>query len=142
PAQRYTEARLAPLAMELLGEIDEGTVDFDATYDGQHQQPTVLPSRFPNLLVNGGGGIAVGMATNIPPHNLTEVIDATIHLIDNPDATSDELMAFVKGPDFPTGGFILGRQGILDAYRTGRGSIRMRAKVEIEEGKKGQIIVV
>src|SRR6476620_6378196 len=141
-AQRYTEARLAPLAMELLGEIDEGTVDFDSTYDGQHQQPTVLPSRFPNLLVNGGGGIAVGMATNIPPHNLTEVIDATIHLIDNPDATVEDLMQFVQGPDFPTGAQIMGRQGIMDAFRTGRGSIKRRAVAEIEEGQRNAKIVV
>src|SRR6476620_7426861 len=141
-AQRYTEARLAALAMELLGEIDEGTVDFDSTYDGQHQQPTVLPSRFPNLLVNGGGGIAVGMATNIPPHNLTEVIDATIHLIDNPDATVEDLMQFVQGPDFPTGAQIMGRQGIMDAFRTGRGSIKRRAVAEIEEGQRNAKIVV
>jgi DNA gyrase subunit A len=142
-AQRYTEARLAPLAMELLGEIDENTVDFADTYDGQHQEPVVLPARFPNLLVNGGGGIAVGMATNIPPHNLREVIDATIHLIDHPDATSDDLMQFVQGPDFPTGAYILGRQGILECYRTGRGSIRMRAVAEItEDARGGQRIVV
>ena len=102
-AARYTEARLAPLAMELLGEIDEDTVDFGDTYDGRNREPIVLPARFPNLLVNGGGGIAVGMATNIPPHNLREVIDATLHLIDNPDATVDDLMKFVTGPDFPTG---------------------------------------
>ncbi|GIU85982.1 MAG: hypothetical protein KatS3mg009_0497 [Acidimicrobiia bacterium] len=97
-AQRYTEARLAPLAMELLGEIDEDTVDFVETYDGQHREPRVLPARFPNLLVNGGGGIAVGMATNIPPHNLREVIDATVHLVEHPDATVDDLMRFVQGP--------------------------------------------
>jgi DNA gyrase subunit A len=142
-AQRYTEARLAALAMELLGEIDEDTVDFEATYDGQHQQPVVLPARFPNLLVNGGGGIAVGMATNIPPHNLNEVIDATIHLIDNPEATVEDLMQFVTGPDFPTGATILGRAGIVECYRTGRGSIRMRALADIDEdGRGGQRIVV
>jgi DNA gyrase subunit A len=142
-AQRYTEARLAPLAMELLGEIDEDTVDFVETYDGQHQEPQVLPARFPNLLVNGGGGIAVGMATNIPPHNLREVIDATVHLIENPQATVDDLMQFVQGPDFPTGATILGRSGIVEAYRTGRGSIRMRAVAEIDEdGRGGQRIVV
>src|SRR5690242_19747493 len=142
-AQRYTEARLAALAMELLGEIDEDTVDFEATYDGQHQQPVVLPARFPNLLVNGGGGIAVGMATNIPPHNLNEVIDATIHLLDNPEATVEDLMQFVTGPDFPTGATILGRQGIVECYRTGRGSIRMRALADIDEdGRGGQRIVV
>src|SRR4051794_16351139 len=138
-AQRYTEARLAPLAMELLGqgEIDENTVDFGETYDGQHEQPLVLPARFPNLLVNGGGGIAVGMATNIPPHNLREIIDATVHLIDHPDATVEDLMQFVTGPDFPTGATILGRAGIAECYRTGRGSIRMRAVAEVEEDRNG-----
>jgi DNA gyrase subunit A len=142
-AQRYTEARLAPLAMELLGEIDEDTVDFADTYDGQHQQPEVLPARFPNLLVNGGGGIAVGMATNIPPHNLREVIDATVHLIDHPDATVEDLMQFVHGPDFPTGATILGRSGTAECYRTGRGSIRMRAVADIDEDPRGgQRIVV
>jgi DNA gyrase subunit A len=142
-APRYTEARLAPLAMELLGEIDEETVDYEDTYDGQHQQPSVLPARFPNLLVNGGGGIAVGMATNIPPHNLREVIDAVLHLIDNPEATTEDLMQFVTGPDFPTGATILGRNGINESYRTGRGSIRMRAVAEIDESTRGgQRIVV
>jgi DNA gyrase subunit A len=142
-ASRYTEARLAPLAMELLGEIDEETVDKVDTYDGQHEEPVVLPSRFPNLLVNGGGGIAVGMATNIPPHNLREVIDATLHLIDHPDASTEDLMQFVQGPDFPTGATILGRNGILECYRTGRGSIRMRAVAEIDENARGgQRIVV
>ena len=142
-ASRYTEARLAPLAMELLGEIDEDTVDFSDTYDGQHREPDVLPARFPNLLVNGGGGIAVGMATNIPPHNLREVVDATLHLIDHPDATTEDLMQFVQGPDFPTGATILGRNGILECYRTGRGSIRMRAVAEIDESARGgQRIVV
>jgi DNA gyrase subunit A len=142
-ASRYTEARLAPLAMELLGEIDEETVDFADTYDGQHREPVVLPSRFPNLLVNGGGGIAVGMATNVPPHNLREVIDATLHLIDHPEATTEDLMQFVQGPDFPTGATILGRNGILECYRTGRGSIRMRAVAEIDENARGgQRIVV
>ena len=141
-AERYTECRLAPLAMRLLGDIDEDTVDMVPTYDGTHEQPVVLPARFPNLLVNGSQGIAVGMATNIPPHNLGEVIDATIHLIDHPDASSDDLMQFVKGPDFPTGASILGRAGILDAYRTGRGSIKLRATATIDEGKKGVEIVV
>ena len=125
-AARYTECRLHPLAMQLLADIDEETVDMVPTYDGSREEPSVLPSRFPNLLVNGSQGIAVGMATNIPPHNLGEVIDATIHLIDHPEATPDDLMQFVKGPDFPTGGSILGRAGIMDAYRTGRGSIKMR----------------
>src|SRR4051812_2948579 len=141
-AARYTECRLAPLALQLLNGIDEDTVDFVDNYSGEYQVPAVLPSRFPNLLVNGSQGIAVGMATNIPPHNLGEVIDATVHLIDNPGATPDDLMEFVKGPDFPTGALILGRGGILDAYRTGRGSIRMRAKAEVEERKSGTFIVV
>ncbi len=142
-ASRYTECRLHPLAMQILADIDEETVDMVATYDGSRVEPTVLPSRFPNLLVNGSQGIAVGMATNIPPHNLGEVIDATIHLIDHPTSTPDDLMQFVKGPDFPTGGSILGRAGIMDAYRTGRGSIKMRATATIEETRKGgyQIVV-
>jgi DNA gyrase subunit A len=141
-AMRYTECRLAPLALELLDSIDEETVDFEANYDNSTQQPTVLPARFPNLLVNGSQGIAVGMATKIPPHNLGEVIDATLHLLANPEATPDDLMAFVKGPDFPTGAQILGRQGILDAYRSGRGSVKMRAVAEIEESTKDVRIVV
>ncbi len=141
-AMRYTECRLAPLALELLDSIDEDTVDFEPNYDNSTQQPTVLPSRFPNLLVNGSQGIAVGMATKIPPHNLGEVIDATLHLLAQPEATPDDLMAFVKGPDFPTGAQILGRQGILDAYRTGRGSIKMRAVAEIEETSRDVRIVV
>lgn len=141
-AMRYTECRLAPLALELLDSIDEETVDFEPNYDNTNQQPTVLPSRFPNLLVNGSQGIAVGMATKIPPHNLGEVIDATLHLLANPDATPDELMRFVKGPDFPTGAQILGRQGILDAYRTGRGSIKVRAVAEVEEHRGDNRIVV
>ncbi len=133
-AARYTECRLEPLAMAMLADIDENTVDFADNYSGEVTEPTVLPARYPNLLVNGSQGIAVGMATNIPPHNLGEVIDATIHLIDHPDATPDDLMAFVKGPDFPTDAMILGRSGIMDAYRTGKGSIRMRARTEIIEG--------
>ena len=141
-AMRYTECRLAPLALEMLDSIDEDTVNFEPNYDNSTQQPTVLPSRFPNLLVNGSQGIAVGMATKIPPHNLGEVIDATLHLLANPEATPDDLMQFVKGPDFPTGAQILGRQGILDAYRTGRGSIKMRAVAEIEETKNDVRIVI
>jgi DNA gyrase subunit A len=141
-AMRYTECRLAPLALELLDSIDEETVDFEPNYDNSTQQPTVLPSRFPNLLVNGSQGIAVGMATKIPPHNLGETIDAVLHLLAHPDATPDDLMAFVKGPDFPTGAQILGRQGILDAIRTGRGSIKMRAVAEIEETARASRIVV
>jgi len=136
-AARYTECRLDPLAMSMLQDIGEETVDFVDNYSGEFQEPAVLPARFPNLLVNGGQGIAVGMATNIPPHNLGEVIDATVHLMDNPEATPDDLMQFVKGPDFPTGALIMGRAGIMDAYRTGRGSIRMRAVAEIEESTRG-----
>jgi DNA gyrase subunit A len=141
-AMRYTECRLAPLALEMLDSIDEETVDFEANYDNSTQQPVVLPSRFPNLLVNGSQGIAVGMATKIPPHNLGEVIDATLHLLATPEATPDDLMHFIKGPDFPTRAQILGRQGILDAYRTGRGSIKLRAVAEIEEGTRDTRIVV
>ncbi|MGP0030068.1 MAG: DNA gyrase subunit A [Acidimicrobiales bacterium] len=141
-AMRYTECRLAPLALELMADIDQETVDKVPNYDGSDEEPVVLPGRFPNLLVNGAQGIAVGMATNIPPHNMGEVIDAAIHVLHHPDATPDDLMAFVKGPDFPTGALILGRQGILDAYRTGRGSIKMRAVAEIEEGRVGDRIVV
>jgi len=141
-AMRYTECRLAPIALDLLDGIDEETVDFSPNYDNTDQQPDVLPSRYPNLLVNGSQGIAVGMATKIPPHNLGETIDAALHLLANPEATADDLMAFVRGPDFPTGAQILGRQGILDAYRTGRGSIRMRAVAEIEEGRTDTRIVV
>jgi DNA gyrase subunit A len=141
-AERYTECRLHPLAMQMLADIDEETVDMLPNYDNTTEEPSVLPARFPNLLVNGSQGIAVGMATSIPPHNLGEVIDATVHLIDHPEATPDDLMQFVKGPDFPTGGTILGRAGIMDAYRTGRGSIKMRAKATIEEGKRGQMQVL
>ena len=141
-AERYTECRLAPLAMQLMAGIDEDTVDQVDNYSGDAREPVVLPARFPNLLVNGSQGIAVGMATNIPPHNLGEVTDAVLHVIDHPDATSDELMQFVKGPDFPTGGFILGRAGIMDAYRTGRGSIKMRSRAEIVEGRTSDEIHV
>ena len=141
-AARYTECRLDPLALRLLADIDENTVDFADNYSGEFTEPEVLPSRFPNLLVNGGQGIAVGMATSIPPHNLGEVIDATVHLIDNPEADPGDLMGFIKGPDFPTGGLIMGRAGIADAYRTGKGSIKMRARAEIVEGKTNDTIVV
>ncbi|HXH57804.1 DNA gyrase subunit A [Iamia sp.] len=138
-AARYTECRLAPLALAMLADIDEDTVDFADNYSGEFSEPTVLPSRFPNLLVNGNQGIAVGMATNIPPHNLGEIIDATTYLIDNPDATAEDLVntQIVKGPDFPTGALILGRSGIIEAQLTGRGSIRMRAVAEIEESARG-----
>ncbi|MEY3479061.1 MAG: gyrase subunit [Actinomycetota bacterium] len=129
-------------AMQLLADIDEDTVDLISNYDGTSEEPSVLPSRFPNLLVNGSQGIAVGMATSIPPHNLGEVVDATLHLIDNPEASVADLMKFVKGPDFPTGGLILGRSGINEAYKTGRGSIKMRAKVAIEDGARGQMRIV
>ena len=141
-AARYTECRLDPLALRLLADIEENTVDFIDNYSGEFSEPEVLPARFPNLLVNGSQGIAVGMATNIPPHNLGEIVDATVHLIDNPEADPGDLMAFVKGPDFPTGGLIMGRAGIADAYRTGKGSIKMRAKAEIVEGKTNDKIVV
>jgi DNA gyrase subunit A len=133
-AARYTECRLAQISMQILDGIEEETVDFADNYSGETEEPLVLPSRFPNLLVNGSQGIAVGMATNIPPHNLGEVIDATVHLLSHPGATADELMEFVKGPDFPTGALIMGRQGIIDAYRTGKGSIKLRAVAEIVEG--------
>jgi DNA gyrase subunit A len=128
--------------MQLLADIDEDTIDRVPNYSGEFEEAAVLPARFPNLLVNGSQGIAVGMATNIPPHNLAETVDATLHLIDHPDATPDELMQFVTGPDFPTGGYILGRAGIMDAYRTGRGSIKMRARAEIVEGRTGTEIVI
>jgi DNA gyrase subunit A len=141
-AMRYTECRLDSLALELMAGIDQDTVDFTPNYDATSEEPTVLPARFPNLLVNGSQGIAVGMATNIPPHNLGEVIDATVHLLEHPDATPDELMGFVKGPDFPTGALILGRQGILDAFRTGRGSIKLRAVAEISEGRDGATRII
>jgi len=145
-AMRYTEARLAPLAMEMMRDIDEDTVDFIPNYDGRSQEPTVLPSRFPNLLVNGSSGIAVGMATNIPPHNLGEVIEATCWALENPDAspqeTLEKLLTIVKGPDFPTKALIVGREGIEQAYRTGRGSVTMRAVVEVEEINKRTCLVV
>ena len=145
-AMRYTEARMAPLAMEIMRDIDEATVDFIPNYDGRSQEPIVLPSRFPNLLVNGSAGIAVGMATNIPPHNLREIAKAVEWALDNPDATSEAtleaLLGIVKGPDFPTKGIIVGRQGIEEAYRTGRGSITMRAVVEIEEINKRTCLVI
>ena len=141
-AYRYTECRLTSLATQMLSDIDEETVDFIPNFDGSNEEPTVLPARFPNLLVNGSQGIAVGMATNIPPHNLGEVCDAIMHLIDNPDADVDDLMEFVQGPDFPTGAQIMGRSGLISAFRTGRGSIKLRAKCEIVEGPRGDQIVV
>jgi DNA gyrase subunit A len=141
-AMRYTEARLAPIALEVLRDIEAETVDFVPNYDGHEQEPTVLPSRFPNLLVNGAGGIAVGMATNIPPHNLGEVIDAVVHYLDHPESKPKDLMKFIKGPDFPTGAAILGKQGITDAYTTGRGSIKVRAATQIEETAQGRQRIV
>lgn len=145
-AMRYTEARLTPLAMEMLREIDEETVDFIPNYDGRVQEPTVLPSRFPNLLANGSGGIAVGMATNIPPHNLRELADAVFWALENHDADEEETLAAVmgrvEGPDFPTAGLIVGSQGTADAYKTGRGSIRMRGVVEVEEDSRGRTSLV
>lgn len=142
-AMRYTEARMSKLSMELLRDIDKETVDFGPNFDESLKEPLVLPARFPNLLVNGSNGIAVGMATSIPPHNLGEVIDATVHLIDRPDADVEELMGYVKGPDFPTGAIIMGTESIKEAYRTGRGKIKVRARAEIEELPKGkqQIVV-
>jgi DNA gyrase subunit A len=142
-AMRYTEVRLAKISMELLADLDKKTVDFRPNFDESLEEPTVLPSRYPNLLVNGSSGIAVGMATNIPPHNLGEVIDGAVLLIDNPEADDSELLKVVKGPDFPTGGIILGRSGIRDAYLTGRGSVKVRSRTEIEEmsGGKNRIVV-
>ncbi|MCG7378019.1 DNA gyrase subunit A [Paenibacillus sp. ACRSA] len=141
-AMRYTEARLSKIAMEMLRDINKDTIDFQPNYDGEEQEPVVLPARFPNLLVNGVGGIAVGMATNIPPHNLGEVIDGVQAMIQNPDITSMELMDYIHGPDFPTAGYILGRSGIRQAYQTGRGSVTMRAKTNIEENNNKARIVV
>ena len=141
-AMRYTEARLDKPAMELLRDLDKETVDFQPNYDESLQEPTVLPSRFPNLLVNGSNGIAVGMATNIPPHNLGEAIDATCLMIDNPDCTTEDLLGAMPGPDFPTGGLIMGKKGILDAYETGHGNLTIRAKCEIEEKKNGRASIV
>ena len=141
-AMRYTEARLERVARELLDDIDKETVDFQPNYDETTKEPTVLPAKFPNMLVNGGGGIAVGMATNIPPHNLGEVIDACCALIDNPDLTIAELMEVIPGPDFPTGGIIVGRQGLTSAFETGRGSVVMRGRVTIEEIRKDREAIV
>ncbi len=141
-AMRYTECRLAQISTKLLESIGEDTVDFAENYDGEHQEPTVLPARFPNLLVNGSQGIAVGMATNIPPHNLGEIIDACVHTIDNPDASIEDLMQFVKGPDFPTGAYIVGTAGIRDALTTGRGSVKMRAVTDVQEVRQGRNAIV
>ena len=139
---RYTEARLAPAAADMLDDLDRNTVDFIPTYDQKDEEPVVLPSRFPNLLVNGSTGIAVGMATSIPPHNLTEVADAVQLLIDNPDAGIDEILDVLPGPDFPTGGVICGRMGVRQGYMTGRSTLTVRAKVSFETEKKAEVIVV
>ena len=141
-AMRYTEMRMAKIALEMLRDIDKNTVDFMPNYDGSLQEPLVLPSRIPGLLINGSYGIAVGMATNIPPHNLSEVVDGLCAMIDNPDITADELMTYIKGPDFPTGAIIQGRKGIENMYHTGRGSITVRARVDVEEMERGKSRII
>jgi len=135
-AMRYTEIRMEKLADELLADLDKDTVDFIPNYDGSLEEPVVLPARIPTLLLNGSSGIAVGLTTNVPPHNLTELIDGIIELIHNPELSVDDLMAFIKGPDFPTAGFINGRDGIVSAYRTGRGIIKLRARAIIERNAR------
>ncbi|MCB0922879.1 MAG: DNA gyrase subunit A, partial [Actinobacteria bacterium] len=137
-AYRYTECRLEKISSEILADIDKQTVDMVPNYDGKELEPTVLPTRLPNLLINGSGGIAVGMATNIPPHNLNEVVDACLHLLNHPEASIDELMEIVPAPDFPTAGIIHGIQGVREGYRTGRGRVVMRAKCHFEDIDKGQ----
>src|SRR6056297_1410915 len=139
-AMRYTEARMAPIAEELLADIEKDTVDFSSNYDDRLQEPDVLPAKVPSLLLNGSSGIAVGMSTNIPPHNLGELVDATTHLIENPDATVEDLMEHVRGPDFPTGGNIVGRDAIYSAYATGRGRLRVRAEYEVDP-EEGRIVI-
>ena len=139
-AMRYTEARMSPVAEELLADIERDTVDFESNYDDRLEEPAVLPAAFPNLLVNGSSGIAVGMSTNVPPHNLGEVIDATVELIEDPGVTVEDLMAHVKGPDFPTGANIVGRNAVHKAYKTGRGRIRVRAEFEVNE-EDGRIVI-
>src|SRR5438094_835024 len=141
-AMRYTEARLSPMATEMLRDIDEQTVDVVPTYDDRRTEPVVLPARVPNLLINGSSGIAVGMATNIPPHNLAEVVDAVVALIDEPEATIEDLMRHVQGPDFPTAGVIVGRSGIADAYRSGRGRVIVRGRAHNEPLKHGRNAIV
>src|SRR6476661_9446654 len=141
-ASRYTEVRLTNVAEELLYDIDKNTVDFIPNFDGSYQEPTVLPAKLPNLLLNGAAGIAVGMATNIPPHNLTELANALIYLIENPDATVEDLIKIIPGPDFPTAGMILGTEGIMNAYSTGRGHITLRAKAHIEEAARASYNIV
>lgn len=141
-AQRYTEARMSKIALEMLRDLNKNTVDFQDNYDGSEREPIVLPSRIPNLLVNGATGIAVGMATNIPPHNLAETIDAVELMMDNPEVTTRELMEVLPGPDFPTGGLVMGRSGIHRAYETGKGSIVLRSRTEIETTKSGRERIV
>ena len=141
-AMRYTEARLSAIAEELMFDIDKNTVDFRDNFDGTFREPTVLPAKLPNLLLNGAAGIAVGMATNIPPHNLTELANAIIYLIENPDATVEDLIKIIPGPDFPTAGMILGTEGIMNAYSTGRGHITLRAKAHIEEAARASYNIV
>ena len=140
-AYRYTESKMSKISLEMLRDIDKQTVDFMPNYDDRLQEPVVLPARFPNLLVNGSTGIAVGMATNMPPHNLTEVIDAMCALIDDPEASLEDLMEYIKGPDFPTAGIIMGRAGIRSAYAPGRGKITVRARTEIVENKNGRFSI-
>ena len=141
-AMRYTEARLTKMSADMLADIDKDTIDFVDNFDGSLKEPVVLPSKVPNLLVNGSAGIAVGMATNMPPHNLSEVVDATVYAIDNPDADVPELMQFIKGPDFPTGGIIHGLGGIISAYKTGRGKIKVRSKTHFEEKSNGKVMII
>ncbi|MEG2597616.1 MAG: DNA gyrase subunit A, partial [Oscillospiraceae bacterium] len=141
-AYRYTEAKMSKMAVNILSDIEKETVDWQPNFDDRILEPAVLPSRFPNLLVNGSTGIAVGMATNIPPHNLGEVVEAILALIENPDLSFEELMEYIKGPDFPTGGIIMGRSGIRAAYSTGRGKLTLRARAEIEEDKKGRSSII
>ncbi len=141
-AYRYTEVRLTPLAEELLADIDRDTVDMRANFDGRLEEPEILPARLPHLLLNGADGIAVGMATKIPPHNLVELLSAADHLVANPECELDDLLELIEGPDFPTGGYIWGRKGIRDAYRTGRGLIEMRARIHLEEGRFGKSSLV
>src|SRR2546426_3330944 len=141
-AMRYTEARLTPLAVEMLADLEKNTVDFRPNYDETREEPVVLPSVVPNLLINGCSGIAVGMTTEVPPHNLGEICDAIVHLIDHPECEAADLLKIVSGPDFPTGGIIYGTQGIRDCYLTGRGLSKMRAQVQIEEGKAGRMSLV
>ena len=141
-AMRYTEARMSKISEDILKDIDKDTVNFVPNYDDTVREPSVLPTRVPTLLLNGSEGIAVGMATKIPPHNLGELLEAILHTIDNPDATADELMDFIQGPDFPTGGTIFGRRGIIDAYKTGRGRVKIRAKHHIETKGKKEVIVL